>query len=142
LKGALIGLGGFLAALVVAAALLYVRGAPVGSGPATGAAPVISAAGSRAGPDLVVVITLANRSGRDLGKVQLTRAMIGSTPAFVPLPLDLGDVDAGGSASVSLRFRGSAPPPGMPVQLEAECRYKVGWFGHGMAQSTLTLAVP
>ncbi len=75
-----------------------------------------------------MVVTVTNNGNVTASNVQLTDATLGSTSGAT-LPASLGDIAAGGSASVTLTFPSSVGPDGARIAERLAGTYTGGTFG-------------
>lgn len=109
--------------ITIVGAKLKLTGASLSRDPVTG--------------NITVMVTITNAGGTTANNVNITMSKLGAAATATPLPVNLGAIGPGGSASASLVYPGTAGPPGASVKLVVS-----GLFTGGKFSGTRTVTLP
>jgi hypothetical protein len=96
--------------------------------PATPANLIVTRLVTRSGNNIIVQLTLANTGGAPATNVTLTAVKVGATTA-TPLPLSIGTIPAGATASTIVTVPGTAGAPGAASSITVSGTFAGATFG-------------
>jgi len=132
-----------LVVLILAAALFLVPSRAGTAGPAVGGPRVgLSVTFARTPAGYTATVTIANTGTESAKNLRITKVSSGSLVGTTSLPIDVGVVLPGKSATLTLPFTGPVPAGQTTASLNLDYEYKFGWFGKGGGGSGVTSVLP
>jgi hypothetical protein len=87
--------------------------------------------------EIVASVAVTNTGGTAASNVVLTSILLGSSATITTLPIALGDIAPGATATAVVRFPGTLGPPGMATVLRV-----VGTFADGTLGGSFRVVLP